>query len=120
MMHYFSHWGSNWGMNFGWIWGVVLSALVITCIVLLFVFLMRRDKGDHDPHYIMRIQQPLAIHARIMEILKVNFEANLLSFDGYEERRMILEGGQTDDYKNDDLVQLKEQYARVEIDTPEF
>ena len=55
-----------------------------------------------------------------MEILKSRYDAKQLSYEDYEERRLILEGGCSDDYKNSELTFLKEKYARSEISLREY
>ena len=35
----------------------------------------------------------------------------------YEERRLVLEGGRTDNHANAEIVALKERYARGELNT---
>ncbi|MPN13629.1 hypothetical protein SDC9_160951 [bioreactor metagenome] len=38
----------------------------------------------------------------------------------FEERRLILEGGRSDNYANAELVALKERYARAELTTAAY
>jgi len=115
-----------WRVGLGdWIWRGV-GLLVVVGVVLLIVFLTNRKykaRGSAEPAAAPASPEPVATadpHGRIMEILRVQCEADQTTAADYEERRMILEGGRYDNYRLKELVDLKERYARLEIDTSEY
>ena len=112
-MHRFPFWGLNSGI--GWIGGAIFLGLLVAIFVLLIVLLVKRKETTQS-------YEPASynIHARIMEILKVNYEAKYFDIAEYEERRMILDGGSDDDYTKPELILLKEKYARGDVDSREY
>ncbi len=121
MYHNDSFWRLGIGGGF---WSGIGVLLVIAAVVLV-VFLVRKNQlekanhaecSSHDtPH-----TQSTDPHSRIMEILRVQCDARQTNAADYEERRMVLDGGKSDDYSNAELVTLKEQYARLDISTQEY
>ncbi len=121
MYHNLSFWRLGIGGGF---WSGVGVLLVIAAVVLV-IFLIRKNHREKAAHaecssYDAPRTQSTDPHSRIMEILRVQCDANQTNAADYEERRMILDGGKSDDYSNVELVALKEQYARLDISTQEY
>lgn len=113
MMHGFQYHG--FGINTGWLLGGILRLFFIIGIVLLILFLTRRQSGRDQSN-----TQELDTHNRIMAILNHRYEDKQISFEEYEERRLILEGCRFDDCSNPELIFLKEKYSRSEIISIEY
>ncbi len=98
----------------------VLGLLVVTGIVLLIVFLT--DRKRKSPRAAETVVPPVSIPAstaldRFLAILSEQKAAGGMGAAEYEERRLILEGGRSDNHANAELVALKERYARGELTT---
>lgn len=121
MYHNYSFWRLGIG---GGLWSGLGVLLVIAAVVLVVLLIRKnhREKATHtacSSHDAPRTQSTDP-HGRIMEILRVQCDARQTNAADYEERRMILDGGKSDDYSNAELVALKEQYARLDISTQEY
>jgi uncharacterized membrane protein len=100
-----------------------IGFLLVVGLVLLIVFLTdRKNKGKSAAETTPEDSATASVdpHSRIMEILRVQCEADQTTAADYEERRMILEGGKTDNYRSKEIVDLKERYARLEITTQAY
>ncbi len=122
MYHNYSFWRVGAG---GWLWSGIGILLVVAAVVLI-VFLVRKSHAEKVAQADCRRlgdmprTESTDSHNRIMEILRVQCDARQTNPADYEERRMILDGGKSDDYRNAELVALKERYARLEISTQEY
>ena len=121
MYHTYSFWRLGTG---GWLLSG-FGVLLVAAAIVLIVFLVRKSRAEKASQaQCSRDGIPYAQsadpHGRIMEILRVQCDARQTNAADYEERRMVLDGGKSDDYQNAELVALKERYARLEIATQEY
>ncbi len=106
----------------------LLGLLVVVGIVLLIVYLT--DRKYKSPKATKSVDAPAAATAeaapvaavasaqdRFLTILSEQKATANMGAAEYEERRMVLEGGRGDNHANDELVALKERYARGELTT---
>ncbi len=97
--------------------GLILAALFIVAIVLLIVVLASRK--NKAPAAAAHTVAPTA-QDRFVTILNEQKDASGMGPAEYEERRLILEGGRTDNHANAEIVSLKERYARGELTTSAY
>ena len=107
----------------GNLWLGLLGVLLVVGIVLLIVFLT--DRKYRTP---VNAQAAVpagnvtvnATHERLLAILAEQKAAGAMGATEFEERKLILEGGKTDNHANAELVSLKERYARGELTTSAY
>ena len=114
MMHHFMFWRM---LNGHFLTGL-LGLLVVVGIVLLIVFLAsRKNKTPSQATTVAAGGAVHATHARILATLNEQKASGAMGAAEFEERRLVLEGGRSDNYANAELVALKERYARAELTT---
>lgn len=95
--------------------GMILTVLVVVGIVLLIVFLASRK--NKIPNASAALGAAPAAQDRFVAILNEQRAVSGMGAAEYEERRLVLEGGRTDNHANAEIVALKERYARGELTT---
>ena len=117
MMHHYMFWRL---LNGHFLMGL-LGLIVVVGIVLLIVFLASRK--NKTPAHAAAATTGGAVHAtheRILALLNEQKTSGAMGAAEFEERRLILEGGRSDNYANAELVALKERYARAELTTAAY
>ncbi|MEZ4509378.1 MAG: hypothetical protein R2881_07050 [Eubacteriales bacterium] len=104
--------------------GMILTVLVVVGIVLLIVFLASRKNKiptASAAQGVASAAQGVASAAQDRFVAILNEQrAPGMSAAEYEERRLVLEGGRTDNHANAEIVALKERYARGELTTSAY
>ena len=101
--------------------GGLLALIVVVGIVLLIVYLAsRKNKTPAKAATATTSGAVHATHDRILAMLNEQKASGTMGTAEFEERRLILEGGHSDNYANADLVALKERYARAELTTAAY
>ncbi len=117
MMHHFMFWRM---LNGHFLTGL-LGLLVAVGVVLLIVFLAsRKNKTPVKATAATAGGAVHATHERILAMLNEQKASGAMGAAEFEERRLILEGGRSDNYANAELVALKERYARAELTTAAY
>lgn len=100
------------------LWGL-LGLIVVVGVVLLIVYLTSRKYKAPGAQAAVAATQTSAGTAqdRFLTILSEQKAASGMGDAEYEERRLILEGGRGDNHASEELVSLKERYARGELTT---
>jgi len=117
MMHHYMFWRL---LNGHFLTGL-LGLVVVVGIVLLIVFLASRK--NKTPAHAAAATNGGAVHAtheRILAMLNEQKTSGAMGAAEFEERRLILEGGRSDNYASAELVALKERYARAELITAAY
>ena len=119
MMHRYLFWRL---VNGHFLFGL-LALLVVVGIVLLIVYLT--SKKYKTPNQTQTAAAAIATAAsasqeRFLAILNEQKAAGTMGAAEYEERRMVLDGGRADNHANEDVVALKERYARGELTTAAY
>ena len=113
-MHHYMFWRM---LNGHFLTGL-LGLLVVVGVVLLIVYLAsRKNKTPVKATAATAGGAVHATHERILAMLNEQKASGAMGATEFEERRLILEGGRSDNYANADLVALKERYARTELTT---
>lgn len=116
-MHHYMFWRM---LNGHFLTGL-LGLIVAVGIVLLIVFLASRK--NKTPAHVATAAAGGAVHAtheRILAMLNEQKASGAMGATEFEERRLILEAGRSDNYANAELVALKERYARAELTTAAY
>ena len=101
--------------------GGLLALIVVVDVVLLIVFLAsRKNKTPSQATSAAAGGAVHATHERILALLNEQKASGAMGAAEYEERRLVLEGGKSDNYANAELVALKERYARAELTTAAY
>jgi uncharacterized membrane protein len=101
--------------------GGLLALIVMVGIVLLIVYLAsRKNKTPAKATAATTGGAVHATHERILAMLNEQKASGTMGAAEFEERRLILEGGRSDNYANAELVALKERYARAELTTAAY
>ena len=118
MMHRYLFWRL---VNGHFLFGL-LALLVVVGIVLLIVYLT--SKKYKTPNQAQTTAAATAAASasqeRFLAILNEQKTAGTMGAAEYEERRMVLDGGRADNHANEDIVALKERYARGELTTAAY
>ena len=105
------------------LWGL-LGLLVVVGIVLLIVFLTSKKYKTPAVAKAASAASPAgalsAAQERFLAILNEQKAAGSMGDAEHEERRMVLDGGRLDNHANEELVALKERYARGELTTAAY
>ena len=104
------------------LWGL-LGLLVVVGIVLLIVYLTSKKYKTPAGAKAAAASPAAALSAaqeRFLAILNEQKAAGTMGDAEYEERRMVLDGGRLDNHAGEELVALKERYARGELTTAAY
>lgn len=105
-------------MDGHFLWGL-LGLMVVVGVVLLIVYLTSRKYKTPGAQAGGAAAQTAAAAAqdRFLTILNEQKAASGMGEAEYEERRLVLLGGRGDNHASEELVSLKERYARGELTT---
>ena len=103
----------------GHLFGLLLAVLLVVGIVLLIVVLASR-KNKAPIAQAAPGATASAAPDRFLTILNEQKAASGMGTQEYEERKLVLEGGRTDNHANAEIVALKERYARGELTTSAY
>lgn len=102
----------------------LVGLLVVVGIVLLIVYLTSKKYKTPAKALGGTAAAPAAAMSaaqeRFFATLSEQKAAGTMGDAEYEERRMVLDGGRADNHANEDIVALKERYARGELTTAAY